>query len=109
MRWSALGPEEYLRQRAVLADLLALDAHLRAGAGHRPAKVAQLVAFHRKADLDEPPWRGVEPVEQTPAGVHVRFAAHADPLLRPVGTAGGRVSCHLDRRGDSGVGAAGGS
>lgn len=99
-RWSALGPEEYARERAVLGDLSALDtpgleAVLHPGSGHSPADVATLVAKHRSADASEPLWRGVERVEEVPAGVRVRFAPSREPELHVVGDAKSVVACHL--------------
>ncbi|MGA3220070.1 MAG: ABC transporter ATP-binding protein [Acidimicrobiales bacterium] len=103
MRWAALGPEEFRKERDVLGDLSglsapSLDVHMPAAPGRSGSDVATLLAWHRAADPDEPLWKGVAHMEPGPAGVRVRFRDHADPVLEEGGTpASGMVACHLYR------------
>ncbi|HYA44824.1 MAG TPA: hypothetical protein VED59_04395, partial [Acidimicrobiales bacterium] len=102
MRWAALGPAEFRREREVLGDLSALsvaslDVDVPAAHGKTGYDVASLLAEHRSADPDEPLWRGVEGMEATPGGVRVRFREHAEPVLQDLTSGEGRVACHLYR------------
>ncbi len=99
-RWAALGPEEYRREREVLGDLSglsvpSLDVVVPAASGRGSQAVADLLEQHRAAGPDEPLWRGVASTHVVPAGVRVRFRAHAEPVLQEVGAAGTKVACHL--------------
>jgi oligopeptide/dipeptide ABC transporter ATP-binding protein len=100
--WVTLDPERYEEERALLADLDALDApeqtvRLEAAQGRRGQDVAALLDRLRRADPDEPLWRGVESVEADDRGVSVRFLEAHDPGLLAVGAV--RVACHLHDRG----------
>jgi oligopeptide/dipeptide ABC transporter ATP-binding protein len=103
MRWAALGPEEYRRERGIIGDLSrlsapALEADVLAAPGRTGSEVAKLLEEHRATDPDEPLWRGVSQTEIGPSAVKVRFRRHIDPLLQDVGAEGGsKVACHLYR------------
>lgn len=103
MRWAALGPEEFRKERDVLGDLSglagpSLDVVVPAAPGRSGSDVAALLEWHRAADPDEPLWRGVAQMETGPAGVRVRFRDHADPVLEEAGApGGGEVACHRYR------------
>ena len=103
MRWAALGPEEFRRERAILGELSelsapSLDVEVPAAPGRTGDEVAALLERHRALDPDEPLWRGVVSTDVLPTGVRVRFRDHADPLLEEVdGPGRARVACHLYR------------
>jgi hypothetical protein len=101
MRWAALGPDEFRKERDVLGDLSglsvpSLDVDVPAAPGHSGRDVATLLDRHRKSDPDEPLWRGVAQMEPGPTGVRVRFRDHVEPVLTDEGAPGSaRVACHL--------------
>jgi peptide/nickel transport system ATP-binding protein len=102
MRWAALGPEEFRKERDVLGDLSALsgpslDVDVPAAPGRSGSDVATLLEWHRAADPDEPLWKGVAQMEPLPSAVRVRFRDHADPVLEEAGSPGSKVACHRYR------------
>jgi peptide/nickel transport system ATP-binding protein len=103
MRWAALGPEEFRRERDVLGDLSglstpSLDVLIPAAPGRTGKDVQTLLEWHRAADPDEPLWRGIAGMDVEPTGVRVRFREHADPVLQEADASSGiRVACHRYR------------
>jgi peptide/nickel transport system ATP-binding protein len=103
MRWAALGPDEFRKEREVIGDLSgltspSLEFDVPAAPGRSGGDVAALLEWHRAADPDEPLWKGVARMETRPTGVRVRFRDNAEPVLQEVGTPGTvRVACHRYR------------
>lgn len=103
MRWAALGPEEFRRERDVLGDLAGLSApslevEVPAAPGQAGREVQTLLEWHRAADPDEPLWRGVAGMDVGPKGVRVHFRDHAEPVLQEMGPPGNcKVACHRYR------------
>jgi oligopeptide/dipeptide ABC transporter ATP-binding protein len=103
-RWATLTPDEYLRERAIVGDLKALDspsteAHIPAAKGHAATELTALLAELRKSTPEDPFWRGVVSVEPQANGVTVRFHDHVTPELQPVVDVVEpvEVACHLYR------------
>jgi oligopeptide/dipeptide ABC transporter ATP-binding protein len=94
--WTRRDPSAYEQERGLVGDLEALDTpqkQVKLGAGASATRVKQLLDRVREEDPDEPFWRGVDEVAETPNGVDVRFHAGCDPLLRQSG--GVDVACVL--------------
>lgn len=100
-RWTKVPEEQYERERALIADPVAVDdaglvaeiSDKRTGSGDAAAILDEM----RNDDPDEPLWRGVHSMERRPGGVRVAFNEPVDPALLTVGPV--QVACHLhDRR-----------
>jgi oligopeptide/dipeptide ABC transporter ATP-binding protein len=97
-RWTKLSEPEYEAERALLADIDALDApateaRLGASAGHGGADVSELLQSLRDSAPDDPFWKGVAETDEDERAATVRFHDPLDP--RPVEVGETRVLCHL--------------
>jgi peptide/nickel transport system ATP-binding protein len=97
-RWTQEGEDTFEAERPLVGDLDGLDvaageAVLRAGSGHRPAEVEELLETVRAADPTEPFWTGVRDSGVDEHGVRIGFHEGIDPALMPVD--GSQVACLL--------------
>ncbi|MDN5894466.1 MAG: ABC transporter ATP-binding protein [Nocardioides sp.] len=96
--WMRQDPDVYESERRIVGEVDALDtprqrAPLTAGKGQSTAELRDLLDRIRAEDPDEPLWRGVDEVVDTPDGVEVAFHDSVDPALRRSGNVD--VACVL--------------
>lgn len=110
-RWAELPPDEFQRERSLLADLAgmtrpSLRARIHAASGHTGDDIAAMLAAHREEHPGEPLWRGVAATSADPSGVTVEFRPHEGPVLQTVGDGpeATEVACHLYREDLAGTG-----
>jgi oligopeptide/dipeptide ABC transporter ATP-binding protein len=98
LRWAQLGEEQYEAERALVGDLSSLEtpatsARVDAGRGGDAAALVSLLETIRKANPDEPFWKGVRQV--TPADGHVEVEWNEPIVPRLLPTGDSEVECHL--------------
>lgn len=97
-RWTEVG-ERIADQEAEMARSLdhvgpgQWEVEITAPGSDRADEVLPALQAMRAEQPDEPLWRGVSRMAETPRGARVEFVAGADPRLRDVG--GVQVACHL--------------
>jgi peptide/nickel transport system ATP-binding protein len=94
--WTRQDPAVYETERGLVGDLDVLDAPAKTvtlGSGGHAAEVADLLHRVRAERSDDPLWKGVDAIEETPEGARVTFHPGHDPLLRQSG--GVEVACVL--------------
>ncbi|HEX5771499.1 MAG TPA: ABC transporter ATP-binding protein, partial [Nocardioidaceae bacterium] len=94
--WTRQDPSVYERERELVGDLDKLDKAEKSvtlGSGAHAGEVKAMLDRIRAENRDEPLWKGVDKVEETPEGVRLDFHQGYDPLLRRSG--GVEVACVL--------------
>ncbi|HEY0774632.1 MAG TPA: ABC transporter ATP-binding protein [Nocardioidaceae bacterium] len=94
--WTRQDPSVYEREQELVGDLDKLDKAEKSvtlGSGAHAGEVKALLDRIRAENRDEPLWKGVDKVEETPEGVRLDFHQGYDPLLRRSG--GVEVACVL--------------
>jgi oligopeptide/dipeptide ABC transporter ATP-binding protein len=101
-RWTAVAPEQYVRELKVVGDpdRFAAVEPARGQGVVRPASgsgqdLLDLLDEQRRADPEEPLWQGVRDMRAERDAVRIDFAERAVPTLRPVPGSTVEVSCHL--------------
>jgi peptide/nickel transport system ATP-binding protein len=97
-RWAQQAGEQYEAERAIIRDLVTLDApatkaRVRAGAGRSGAEAAGLFELVRKEDPSEPFWTGVK--RMAAEGDHLDVEWHEPVAPRPLPVGNVTVECHL--------------
>jgi peptide/nickel transport system ATP-binding protein len=97
-RWAHQAEEQYEAERALIANLPALDsparqARLRSGPGRSGADTLALLESVREEEPTEPFWTGV--ARMSAAGDHVDVEWHEPVAPRPLPVGEVTVECHL--------------
>ncbi|HEU4514653.1 MAG TPA: ABC transporter ATP-binding protein [Nocardioidaceae bacterium] len=94
--WTRQDPSVYEREQELVGDLGKLvkaEKSVVLGSGAHAGEVKAMLDRIRDENPDEPLWKGVDKVEETPEGVRLDFHQGYDPLLRPANAV--EVACVL--------------
>lgn len=98
-RWTTVPAEQYGVEQAYVRDGAKFatpesptSALVHSGS---PKELLAVLEAEREANPDEPLWSAVRSLDATSGGVRVGLAEPVEPALRPAGSNGAEVSCHL--------------